>query len=87
MGTLVAWFQSLLSQGISLLFRQEIRGQNRFGEFQSLLSQGISLLNEIRRPVLLRTGLFQSLLSQGISLLVGVFRNKKFYIALVSIPS
>ena len=45
-GTIALLFQSLLSQGISLLFSRllENRPKAKTCRFQSLLSQGISLL-------------------------------------------
>ena len=64
-------FQSLLSQGISLLMTGVDSVLIAFlNEFQSLLSQGISLLLARGAPLGDRRLEFQSLLSQGISLLV-----------------
>ena len=83
-------FQSLLSQGISLLAAATLyRETASLAGFQSLLSQGISLLEEqiwMQRST--RTSTFQSLLSQGISLLAVKARAKEALLALpVSIPS
>ena len=64
-------FQSLLSQGISLLLDGlTVEFPTIGARFQSLLSQGISLLafSDAGIPVR-RLRRFQSLLSQGISLL------------------
>ena len=64
-------FQSLLSQGISLLL-DKAAGPEAYAQakFQSLLSQGISLLwSEVDRVMRIKRKEFQSLLSQGISLL------------------
>ena len=67
-------FQSLLSQGISLLFHANAgHGGPPFIMFQSLLSQGISLLHLDAMGDAKETYLFQSLLSQGISLLLDEF--------------
>ena len=65
-------FQSLLSQGISLLPRNGNHNtSSTTAPFQSLLSQGISLLPAARVAAEDRyaAAVFQSLLSQGISLL------------------
>ena len=62
-------FQSLLHQGISLLFHRDLRRGFRMPEFQSLLHQGISLLISIVALLVSLINLFQSLLHQGISLL------------------
>ena len=44
-------FQSLLSQGISLLPGKIIKRLRQYGSFQSLLSQGISLLGLLLGPL------------------------------------
>ena len=65
-------FQSLLSQGISLLCRRPTIAGNgpKAKWFQSLLSQGISLLGICSTNIAAEIhNTFQSLLSQGISLL------------------
>ena len=66
-------FQSLLSQGISLLDNPSEYEIEFWGAwFQSLLSQGISLLGKGAYVLRLNAcgAWFQSLLSQGISLLL-----------------
>ena len=70
-GSRLSWpFQSLLSQGISLLRVVGRALHPPIGHgFQSLLSQGISLLPEELPRNGFETAQFQSLLSQGISLL------------------
>ena len=73
-------FQSLLSQGISLLAIQpEMHQYGVHGKlFQSLLSQGISLLNSrYGNPMADKKEKFQSLLSQGISLLINAVLEYK----------
>ena len=82
-------FQSLLSQGISLLATYVHLPPDTDPTFQSLLSQGISLLpSRILRLAPRGLGAaFQSLLSQGISLLCVYCLCARHDFRGVSIPS
>ncbi len=81
-------FQSLLHQGISLLFQLHFQfGNAALGLFQSLLHQGISLLQSVLSRSAASALRFQSLLHQGISLLLLWRPRSRQAMIFVSIPS